>query len=172
LNLRIVAASKKNLRQACEEGKFREDLYYRLNVATIEIPPLRNRVDDIPILFSLFLERAAHRLGRPAPEMSSNLLRQLMQKRWPGNVRELENVAERLVLGLEDTSSLNLKKAVSQNEGGGLGDKINAFEKYLIAQELKRNEGNITATYKSLRLPRKTLYYKMKKHGLLTSFLL
>lgn len=167
LNLRIVAASKKNLRQACEEGQFREDLYYRLNVATIEIPPLRKRVDDIPILFALFLDRAAQRLNRPVPDITSMLLHDLMQRRWPGNVRELENVAERQVLGLEVVCSLDMEEAESNGNTVSLGGKINAFEKCLIAQELERNNDNITATYKSLRLPRKTLYYKMKKHGLL-----
>jgi two-component system C4-dicarboxylate transport response regulator DctD len=166
LDLRIVAASKINLRQACEEGRFREDLYYRLNVVTIEIPPLRKRVDDIPILFSLFLNRTSQRLNRPVPEITSGLLHELMQKRWPGNVRELENVAERLVLGLEAPCSLDVDRS-GNSEGGSLGDKINAFERCLIARELERNKGNIAATYKALHLPRKTLYYKMKKHALL-----
>jgi two-component system C4-dicarboxylate transport response regulator DctD len=169
LNLRIVAASKKNLRQACEEGQFREDLYYRLNVATIEIPPLRNRVDDIPILYSLFLERAAKRLNRITPEISTYLLQELMQRRWPGNVRELENAAERHVLGLEDSCSPTSENFQKSEKDLVLIDKINAFEKCLIARELDRHDGNITATYKSLGLPRKTLYYKMKKHGLLKS---
>lgn len=167
LNLRIVAASKKNLRQACEEGKFREDLYYRLNVATIEIPPLRKRVDDIPLLFSLFLDRAAKRLQRPVPEITSSLLHDLMQRRWPGNVRELENVAERLVLGLTDTSFVDIEKSPQDEEASSLVERINAFERCLIARELERHGGNIKATYTALQLPRKTLYYKMKKHGLL-----
>ncbi len=167
LNLRIVAASKKNLRQACEEGQFREDLYYRLNVAILEIPPLRKRVDDIPLLFSLFIDRSAKRLNRPVPEITSNLLHQLMQKRWPGNVRELENAAERHVLGLDDSCSLTAEDSGANGNDPALIDKINAFEKCLIARELERNQGNITATYTSLGLPRKTLYYKMKKHGLL-----
>ncbi|HID68960.1 MAG TPA: hypothetical protein EYP35_00520 [Desulfobacterales bacterium] len=95
------------------------------------------------------------------------LLHDLMQRRWPGNVRELENVAERQVLGLEVVCSLDMEEAESNGNTVSLGGKINAFEKCLIAQELERNNDNITATYKSLRLSRKTLYYKMKKHGLL-----
>jgi len=169
LNLRIVAASKRNLKQACEEGKFREDLYYRLNVANIEIPPLRKRVDDIPLLFSLFIERAAKRLNRTVPDITSSLLHQLMQRRWAGNVRELENAAERHVLGLEDSCLLDFDDTQVNKNDLALIDKINAFEKCLISRELERKNGNITETYKSLRLPRKTLYYKMKKHGLLKS---
>ncbi|RUM37381.1 MAG: sigma-54-dependent Fis family transcriptional regulator [Desulfobulbus sp.] len=167
LDLRIVAASKKNLKQACEEGIFREDLYYRLNVAKIEIPPLRKRVDDIPLLFSLFLERAAKRLNRPVPDITTIILHQLMQRRWSGNVRELENVAERHVLGLEESCSIGLDESSSNIKDLALVDRINAFEKCLIMRELERQDGSITATYKSLGLPRKTLYYKMKKHGLL-----
>jgi len=82
-------------------------------------------------------------------------------------VRELENVAERLVLGLEDPCSLDVEDRSDNSEGDSLGDKINAFERCLIARELERNKGNIAATYKALHLPRKTLYYKMKKHALL-----
>jgi len=167
LDLRIVAASKKNLKQACEEGRFREDLYYRLNVANLEIPPLRNRVEDIPLLYSLFIERAAKRLRRPVPEITSALLHQLMQRRWTGNVRELENAAERHVLGLDDSCSLAQDASEASENKLALIDKINAFEKCLIARELERNDGSITATFRSLGLPRKTLYYKMRKHGLL-----
>ncbi len=163
LDLRVMAATKRDLKEACEKGEFRSDLYFRLNVATLTIPPLRKRAEDIPPLFVFFLHKAAKRLGRPVPEIGERQFQQFMQYPWPGNVRELQNAAERLVLGMDDPA---------QAVGGDgkthqyLQDRLEAFEKYLIEEELRRNKGNITATYTALGLPRKTLYNKMKKYGL------
>ncbi len=165
LDLRIVAASKQDLLQLVEQGQFRSDLYYRLNVITIQNPPLRQRTEDIPILYTHFIHKAANRLKRRPPELSSAQLHKLMQHSWPGNVRELQNVAERAVLGLDDSCEVIVNNVVDE-EKRPLNRQIEAFEKCILEQELIRNNGGITKTCKSLGLPRKTLYYKMKKHGL------
>ena len=165
LDLRIIAASKQDLLTLSEQGKFRADLYYRLNVVTIQNPPLRQRTEDIPILYTHFLHKVARRLERQMPELSPALLHQLMQHTWPGNVRELQNVAERAVLGLDN----NCEIMAENNTIGSrqpLNNRLAAFEKCILEQELVRNKAGITKTCKSLGLPRKTLYYKMKKHGL------
>lgn len=163
LDLRIVAASKEDLLQLSEKGTFRADLYYRLNVVTIEIPPLRHRTEDIPLLFSYFLNKASTRLGRETPDLSRSWLYQLMKHSWPGNVRELQSIAERTALGLDSTCEI-----IASDNGSvaklPLKGQIAAFEKCVLEQELARNSGNIAKTCHSLKLPRKTLYYKMKKH--------
>ncbi len=165
LDLRVIAATKRNLGEASERGEFRSDLYYRLNVAVIDIPPLRQRVEDIPLLFAHFLHRAARRLDRQPPDVVTIRLHRLMQHSWPGNVRELQNAAERVVLGL-DESMPALRAGDDANPGRSLHEQLAAFEKCIIEQELRRNRGNITATYEALGLPRKTLYYKMKKYSI------
>ncbi len=163
LDIRVIAATKRNLKEAIERGEFRADLYYRLNVAYIEIPPLRQRVEDIPLLFGHFIHRAAERLDRPPPDAVTIRLQRFMQHSWPGNVRELQNTAERVVLGIDEAAQKSTADAEA-NMGRGLQEQLEAFEKSIIEQELRRNRGNITATYEALGLPRKTLYYKMKKH--------
>jgi len=163
LDLRIVAASKEDLLQLSDKGDFRADLYYRLNVVTIEIPPLRHRSEDIPLLFTYFLNKAATRLGRQAQDFSTAWLYQLMKHPWPGNVRELQSVAERTALGLDNTCEIMATDS-EPTTNRPLKNQLAAFEKCVLEQELARNSGNITKTCSSLQLPRKTLYYKMKKH--------
>ncbi len=164
LDLRVIAATKRDLREASEKGEFRSDLYYRLSVANLVIPPLRERVEDIPPLFFHFLHKASERLGRPAPQVDEIRLQQLMRYAWPGNVRELQNVAERVALGIDDL--VRIVDVEGENSGRFLQERLDAFEKYLIEEELKRQKGNITAAYKALGLPRKTFYNKMRKYGL------
>jgi two-component system C4-dicarboxylate transport response regulator DctD len=167
LNLRIVAATKVDLKSMAEQGLFREDLYYRLNVVKVTIPPLRRRKDDIPLLFQHFSIIASAQYGRDVEDLSAERMAALMRHDWPGNIRELRNIAERNVLlgenctfGFDDTlisqdaSVLNLAEQVAQ------------FEKMLIHTELGKCGGSIRDTQKSLDLPRKTLYDKMKKYGL------
>lgn len=177
LNLRILAASKVDLRKASDTGAFREDLYYRLNVMVLTIPALRERLEDLPTLFQHFTLDAASRLGRDAPTLSPAQLARLMAHRWPGNVRELRNVAERFVL-LEGIDSAlpsppgDSLGATSGSAGGTLVDQVNAFEKALIAQALRLSNGSVRQASDGLGLPRKTLHDKMRKHGLeRTSFL-
>ncbi len=165
LDLRIVAATKVDLREAASAGAFREDLYYRLAVATIELPPLRRRREDVPLLFQHFVLAAAARYERPPPETTPEQLAALMAHDWPGNVRELRNLAERCVLFGEGDIA---------NVGGWLADEaaiplpqqMAAFEKSVIAQALQQTRGSVAGAADALRIPRKTLYDKLHKYGL------
>ncbi len=166
LNIRVIAATKVDLRSAADRGEFREDLYYRLNVVTLELPPLRERREDIPRLFQHFLLVAAARYGKEAPAMPAHIGQRLMALSWPGNVRELRNTAERFVL-LGDSCGLQLD---DQDDAPcapmTLPQHIEAFERALIEQALAETGGVIKETMLLLGLPRKTLYDKMQKYGL------
>ena len=161
LDIRIIAATKVDLKEAPD---FRQDLYYRLNMVTLDLPPLRQRKDDIAKLFHHFLLVAAARYGKAAPALPSSALQALLSHDWPGNVRELRNAAERFIL-LGSLSDLNeSNKDVSA--GLSLAEQVEAFEKTLIEQALSMTSGSIKNTMEALNLPRKTLYDKMQKHGL------
>jgi two-component system C4-dicarboxylate transport response regulator DctD len=159
VDLRIVAATKDDLKELSAQGKFRADLYYRLNVASIQLPSLRERREDIPLLFEHFVLQAAVRYGRAAPLIEGELQRSLLAGMWPGNVRELHNVADRLVLGLLDAS---LSPAAEQS--GKLASQVDAFEKSAIEEELRRCNGNVSSCAENLQLPRKTLYHKLQRY--------
>ena len=167
LNIRIIAASKTDLKQASERKEFREDLYYRLNVVQIELPPLRERREDIPLLFQHFLFVAAARYGKEAPAIPKHSAQALMSFNWPGNVRELRNVAERFVL-LGDDCGLQIdeKSGLVPCAPMTLPQHVEAFERALIEQALDETGGVIQDTMTQLGLPRKTLYDKMQKYGL------
>jgi two-component system, NtrC family, C4-dicarboxylate transport response regulator DctD len=167
LDIRIIAASKVDLRKASDEGWFREDLYYRLNVVTMELPPLRERREDIPRLFQHFLLVASARYGKEAPAMPPQISQKLMAFNWPGNVRELRNTAERYVL-LGDGCGLQLDDPATQAPCGAmtLSEHVEAFERAVIEQALAESGGVIKNTMELLGLPRKTLYDKMQKYGL------
>ncbi|WP_346893122.1 sigma-54 dependent transcriptional regulator [uncultured Roseibium sp.] len=160
LDVRFIAATKEDLEAAGREGRFRLDLFYRLNVVTVAIPPLRERLEDIPLLFQHLAVEARARYRREIPDMPDSYLAKLMAHDWPGNVRELRNVADRFVLGLETQAS------ASNSTGASLFDQVAAYEKALIAAELKKNGGVIKETYEGLGLSRKALYEKMRKYGL------
>ncbi len=168
LDLRIMAATKIDLRKAGDEGAFREDLYYRLNVVTIEIPPLRNRREDIPLLFQHFLLTACSRYGRELPMPGPEQMHALLAHDWPGNVRELRNAAERYVLLGEDCGfDLNqLLTGGPDARSPTLPNQVECFEKSLIEQALAAHKGSIKETMDALGVPRKTLYDKMQKYGL------
>ena len=167
LDIRIIAASKVNLKASAQTGEFREDLLYRLNVVTLELPPLRERREDILLLFQHFLLVAAARYGKEAPAMPHDFSHNLMSYNWPGNVRELRNATERFVLlGGESSLQLDDRGDSSPYVPMALPDQVEAFERALIEQALAESGGVIKQTMKSLGLPRKTLYDKMQKHGL------
>lgn len=165
IDIRVIAATKVDLKQAAEEGSFREDLYYRLNVVTLDLPPLKQRKEDIPTLFHHFLLVAASRYGKSAPAIGSQQIHQLMSHDWPGNVRELRNAAERFVL-LGKLTQFEPEGADGENRESGLAQQVAEFEKSLIEQSLNQNEGSIKKTMDHLQLARKTLYDKMQKYGL------
>jgi len=164
VDCRVVAATKEDLRALSEQGRFRADLYYRLSVATVPLPPLRERREDIPLLFQHFLLQAAARHGRPVPPCDAAAIRQLMAYHWPGNVRELRNVADRCVLGIESGAP------PFGNEGDDhlrpLAETVNAFERALIAEALQRHQGSLSRSAEALGVAKTTLHDKIRKYGL------
>lgn len=164
VDFRIVAATKADLKELSEHQKFRSDLYYRLNVAVLELPPLRDRREDIPILFEHFVLLAALRYGRPAPTVHGHHLRRLMANDWPGNVRELRNIADRFVLGLASTQEQMLDAAASAPLT--LGQQMDLVEKALIEQALKQHHGRPMPVCEALGIAKKTLYDKIHRHGI------
>lgn len=168
LDIRVIAAAKVDLKEAAEREEFRLDLYYRLNVVTLEIPPLRARREDIPLLFQHFVLVAAARCETEVPPLNSKALHVLMGHDWPGNIRELRNIAERFVL-LGEAYNFDLAALMNSDEkleGLSLAEQVACFEKALIEQALNRHKGNTRAVMEALDLPRKTLADKMKKYGL------
>jgi two-component system C4-dicarboxylate transport response regulator DctD len=169
VNVRVVAATKDDLLQRSQQGGFRADLYYRLNVVTIELPPLRERREDIPVLLEHFMLLAAGRFNRPPPQVTTEQMHRLMAHHWPGNVRELRNMADCLVLGVRKDilgPGPAPDAAEAAEEGLSLADSVDSFERSLIAAELRRQEGNIARTAKELRVPKTTLNDKIRKYRL------
>ncbi|MNN27114.1 C4-dicarboxylate transport transcriptional regulatory protein DctD [compost metagenome] len=160
VDLRIIAATKPDLLEEARAGRFREDLAYRLNVAELRLAPLRERREDIPLLFEHFARAAAEKLGRTAPALSGSQLAQLLSHDWPGNVRELANAAERHALGL---GSPNIEAAPA---GQSLGEQMEAFEAQCLRVALRQCKGEIKGVMEALQLPRRTLNEKMQRHGL------
>jgi two-component system C4-dicarboxylate transport response regulator DctD len=169
LDLRVIAATKTDLKALAAKGEFREDLYYRLNVLRLDIPPLRERREDIGLLFQHFALVASAQYNREIPTLSAERLHSLMLHDWPGNVRELRNLAERYVL-LGESGTFDFDNRLIVDSDGGatlsLPDQVERFEKMLIQAALSRTGGSIRDTLEFLGLPRKTLYDKMKKYGL------
>ncbi|POA67245.1 MULTISPECIES: sigma-54 dependent transcriptional regulator [Pseudomonas] len=160
VDLRIIAATKPDLLDEARAGRFREDLAYRLNVAQLRLPPLRDRREDIPLLYEHFAHAAAERLGRGVAPLSGAQLSRLLSHDWPGNVRELANVAERQVLGLGEPEP----EAI--DPGQSLAAQQEAFEAQCLRAALTRHKGDIKAVLNELQLPRRTFNEKMQRHGL------
>ncbi len=171
INIRIISATNSDPRKAIAEGTFRADLYYRLNVAEINIAPLRKRGSDILLLFDYYALRAAERYKRDPLPLTSEGIAILMAYSWPGNVRELINVAERYVL-----SSLPVQKRIAHilqhmdsvisTHSTSLAEQTANFEHCVLEQALRRHRGNIGKIMEELNLPRRTLNQKMQNHGL------
>lgn len=186
VDVRLVAATNKNLEARSREGAFREDLYFRLNVFPIHVPPLRDRKEDIPILVDHFMKRFATEFRRPCPEMDGKTMQALMDYNWPGNVRELANTIERMAL-LYDGKPLDHlipRSATQQNQAfvniplpdrlspdsfkGTLHDAQDITERTLLERALKEMGGNRTQTAKLIGVSERTLFYKLKDMGLAT----
>ncbi len=165
LSLRVVAASKIDLGNPVQRGDFREDLYYRLNVVTVSIPPLRERKEDIPLLFAHFMQRAAARFGIEVPQLSPQVSRYLFQHDWPGNVRELAHFAERLALGLGDVIAPPATLRIDSGHTS-LPARLEQYEADLIREALLANAGDVRSTLETLGIPRKTFYDKLQRHGI------
>jgi len=160
VDCRIVAATKVDLQRLSEQGGFRADLYYRLNVVTIELPPLRQRPGDIAPLMAYFISQACARFKREPVDWNEQDLLRWQQHDWPGNVRELKAVAERLCLGVGD--SLEPSRMVTTS----LTSKVELYERGLIRDALKSSKGNVADAAELLQMPKKTLYDKLSRHGL------
>jgi len=179
VDVRVVAATAKDLAQAVARGDFREDLFYRLNVVHMRIPPLRDRAEDIPLLAEAFVRRAADRIGRPVPELQPTALRLLVQYRWPGNARQLENALERAVLlapgpsiGAQDlppelleAPTAPLQVVEAPDEDLSIKRRTATLEEALIRKALARTAGNRTQASKLLDLSYKALVYKIRQYG-------
>ena len=166
VDFRVVAASKIELREAVKKQQFREDLFYRLNVARVQVAPLRERAGDILPIFNFYAETMAEKFGRKAPELSRSLSEQLQHYQWPGNIRELRNVAQQFVLGLElDIDSLFNESGPATFEPG-FDELVNRFEKGLILDALDCTGGKIEKAANLLQIPRKRLYLRMQKHNI------
>ncbi len=176
VDVRVILATNEDLQKAVQEGRFRRDLYYRINVINIELPPLRERVSDIPLLAEHFLKRICEEMGRPLKTLSDEALAALQAYRWPGNVRELQNVLERAVLlgrkpviTLEDLPpdvAAALTPGLSAPEKAPLKQALQLPERQIILQMLEMHNWNRQATAKALGINRTTLYKKMKRLGI------
>ncbi len=164
IDLRVVAATKEDLVELSRKQRFREDLYYRLNVVTIDLPPLRERREDIPMLFEHFVLQAAARYGRDAPIATQGQMLRLMAHAWPGNVRELRNIADRFVLRVQG-GVIDLTAKPSEQEPS-LAEQLESFERSLIAETMRLTGGDVGAASEALKLPKKTLYDRLRRLGL------
>jgi len=167
IDIRLISATNQPVHKMVEEGSFRRDLLYRLNTIELIIPPLRDRVDDIPLLAEHFLSEACRKYGKPGLEISKRSMKQLQQYHWPGNVRELQNTLARGVIMCED------KQVRFDQLGSGIASaaarstlNIEENEKSLIQKALVTNQGNVTRAAADLGIDRNALYRRMKKYGL------
>ena len=171
IDVRVIAATNKDLAEAVREGRFRDDLFYRLNVIEIRIPPLRDRREDIPLLANHLVERLAHELGKPINEISECALKLLLDYDWPGNVRELENAIERAIVTcrghvLKDDDFTFLSQALSARANWMVPPSmtLQELEKQAIAATLQRTRGNIKEAAAVLGIDRSTMYEKLKRY--------
>lgn len=177
VDVRLVAATNRDLRAALEQGAFREDLYYRLNVVPINIPPLREHKEDIPDLVRLFVERFAREAGKTVTGVTPAAMKLLMEFHWPGNVRELENIIERAVALSEGTQidaldiRLDLSPATAHRQGADAsaflppGATLEQFENEMIREALRRADGNKSQAARLLGISRNALRYRLSTMG-------
>ncbi|MCK0198986.1 sigma-54 dependent transcriptional regulator [Ancylobacter sp. 6x-1] len=164
VDLRVVAATKVDLAGPTARGDFRADLFYRLNVVTLRIPPLRERRRDVPLLFVHFLDRAARKYGREVPRLDRAIERRLGESDWAGNVRELAHFAERIALGLPEGSPL--ANPAAGERAPSLPERLGTIEADLIRAALEAHGGDVRATIEALGIPRKTFYDKLARYGI------
>lgn len=180
IDVRVVAATLRNLEQDTIDGRFRDDLFYRLNVVQVELPALRNRVDDIQEMVNFLINKISSRLKLPKPRMSKKALEAVKSYNWPGNIRELENYLERaiilsdgLMIELEHLPEKVLNKKsryilpeISTSESLSIKEHTRYIEKYLIEKALEKTSGNKTHAAKLLEISHRALLYKLKEYEL------
>ena len=174
LDVRIIAATNKELEKEIEKNQFRQDLYYRLNVIPITVPSLRERKEDVPVLTQHFLEQFCNENGKPLKKISQSALNLLMKYEWPGNIRELRNIVERLII-MVDVDTIDTAHVLSaihvdrhqaiELEPKSLKDMLDEYEKKIILAELDANEGNVSQTARKLNIDRANLYRKLRTYG-------
>ena len=183
VDVRVVAATNKNIEEEIQKGNFREDLFYRLNVIPFFVPPLRDHREDIPSLADIFLADFARAYGRRPKHFSESAMEVIMGYRWPGNVRELRNLVERLVIMVsgEKIERRNLPPSLYHDRAASelhqnpddwfliLQEARSAYERDYILRKLEENQGNVTRTAEVLGLERSHLYRKMKSLGITIS---
>jgi DNA-binding NtrC family response regulator len=176
VDVRLVAATNRNLKKLVSDGKFRDDLFYRLSVVTVDLPPLRERRDDIPLLVKAFLDEFSRENNKQVRELTPDALNMLLAYDWPGNVRELRNAIEQMVV-LARAERLTVRDVPAAIRAAADLSKINVVragmtvvdaERQLIAQALKEADGNRTKAAQKLGISRRTLHRKLKKYGLET----
>jgi transcriptional regulator with GAF, ATPase, and Fis domain len=195
VDVRVVSATNRNLEKMIEDGDFREDLYYRLNVFPINLPPLRDRLDDLPVLLGHFITKFARQMGVAVSPVTADAVAKLREYNWPGNVRELENIVERAMILARGTplAAQHLdfgRRAQSSNqsgpvpsittqapsapvavpgasdEGKSLAERLLDSERKEIVAAVEKSRGNIASAARTLGINRSTLYYRLRKHGL------
>jgi len=173
-NARIITATNRNLEKCVDQGTFRQDLYYRINVFPILLPPLRERKDDILLLADFFVEQYSKKMGKDVRRISTPAINMMVSYHWPGNVRELENCIERAVLLSRDgvihghhlPPTLQTSDASGTIGIGSLTERINLFERDLIIDALKRSSGNLAAAGRDLKTTARIIRYKVKELGI------
>ena len=169
VNIRLICATNMDLEQLVREGRFREDLYYRINTVHIALPPLRERKEDIVPLAQMFLEQFAEKYHRPLSGLDPSAKAALENARWSGNIRELQNCIEKAVI-LSEGRELTAKDIQLESTAKPIGTTIKAAneaeEERLVREAMNRTDGNISAAAKMLGVSRPTLYAKLKKYGL------
>jgi len=165
-DVRILASSHRALEPLCKQGLFREDLYYELSVLALSSPPLRERREDIPLLFKHFVTESSRAYGLPEPVLSEQQITQLAARDWRGNLRALKHMAERRVLNQSTSNEQTPEKSDTHivSSATSLSGKVEQFEKLIIEQCLHKHNGNVTRTHAELGIPRKTLYDKLQRH--------
>lgn len=173
VEFRLISAANENLEEAVAGGRFREDLYYRINTVELDVAPLRDRREDIPQLFVAFATQAAETYDREFIQPDAAATALLVAQDWPGNVRQLKNIAERYVLSSVEPSGrmariLRPADGATKEDmnGAALADQVRHFERHLIKDALKRHGGNVKAVMAELDIPRRTLNEKMAKYGI------
>ena len=173
VDVRVIAATKRDLQEAVREGEFRDDLYYRLNVINIHIPPLRERREDIPLLVRHFIERLSVELGRDVQDVTDGAIRVLVNHDWPGNVRELQNAVERSIITCKnraldegDFGFMTQSAQATQDWTPPTHLSLQEVERRVIEATLRGLGGNVRATAEALGIDRSTLYERVKKYGI------
>lgn len=160
LNVRFIATASSDLKRKVAEGLFRDDLYYKLCVLQAEMPPLAQRLDDVPVLFSHLVHEASLKYRRDVPAITRKTIDLLLGRDWGGNVTEIRNVADRFVLGVD------VDHQFLSSDTTSLSDRLDRFEKAILLGELMLHGGDLQAVYESLEISRKTLYLKLRKYGI------